>query len=151
MTDGNYITELVEIASNPMRLDAAQAEAGQELLHFDGEKYPADGCAITLSTLLRESGIDIPFTFQALALDNALQKRGWQRIAIGEQKAGDVGSTCVSYPRHGSDHIFLVLHALNTDEMLIADNQSRSPHFRYASGKGGKTPTTHFLRAPAAS
>lgn len=149
MTDETYIPALLEIAGNPQRLDAAQADAAQALLHFDGEKYPADGCAITLSTLLMAAGVEIPFTFQALALDNLLQKRGWAKIAVGAQKTGDVGSTCFAKPHHGTDHIYLVVHALNTDEMIVADNQNKSPHFRYASGKGGKTPTTHFLRAPA--
>jgi hypothetical protein len=32
--------------------------------------------------------------------------------------------------------------------MVIADNQDTVPHFRYASGKGGKSPTRFFLRAP---
>jgi hypothetical protein len=32
--------------------------------------------------------------------------------------------------------------------MVIADNQATEPHFRYASGQGGKSPTKFFLRAP---
>jgi len=33
--------------------------------------------------------------------------------------------------------------------MVIADNQQPAPHFRYASGNGGKSPTKFFLRAAA--
>lgn len=36
--------------------------------------------------------------------------------------------------------------------MAIVDNQAQGTmHIRYASGKGGKTPTEYFLRAPEAS
>lgn len=148
MSDADRIPGLLALAANPNTLEAAQKEAALELYRFDGEKYPADGCAITQSTLLRQAGIDVPFTFQALALDKLLQSRGWLKIPVGQQKAGDLGSTCVAYPRHGSDHIYLVLHDMNGDEMIIADNQATAPHLRAASGAGGKTPTTHFLRAP---
>ncbi|MCU0588485.1 MAG: basic secretory family protein [Syntrophobacteraceae bacterium] len=34
--------------------------------------------------------------------------------------------------------------------MVIADNQAKTTHKRFASGKGGKTPTDYFLRAPNA-
>jgi hypothetical protein len=81
-------------------------------------------------------------------LGNTLgSKRCWKRVAVGQQQNGDVGSTCGPTPDHGSDHIYLVLKVLNADEMVIADNQEPAPHFRYASGKGGKTPTKYFLRA----
>jgi hypothetical protein len=48
----------------------------------------------------------------------------------------------------GSDHIYLVVATLGSDEMMIADNQrtSDAPHSRFASGHG-KTPTEYFLRA----
>jgi hypothetical protein len=39
-----------------------------------------------------------------------------------------------------------LLKVLNSDEMVVADNQEAAPHFRFASGKG-RTPTTFFLRA----
>jgi hypothetical protein len=74
-------------------------------------------------------------------------KRAWQVIGVGDQKDGDVGSTCGTQPHHGFDHIYLVLKVLNSDEMVVADNQQANPHFRFASGKGGKTPTKFFLRA----
>jgi hypothetical protein len=54
-----------------------------------------------------------------------------------------VGSTCGSVPHHGTDHIYLVLKFVNSDEMVVADNQAEAPHFRWASGKG-KSPTTSF-------
>jgi hypothetical protein len=148
--DGQYIANLIIIGSNTAQLVAAQQDAARKLLNYDGETYPQDGCAITLSTLLQEAGIAVDDTYQALALGNVLKERSWQVIPIGEQQAGDVGSTCGPTPNHGSDHIYLVLKALNTDEMVIADNQVTEPHFRYASGQG-KTPTKFFLRAPTAA
>jgi hypothetical protein len=122
------------------------------LLKFDGEKFPADSCAITQSELLNMAGAsDLPFTFQALAYVNLLLgKRGWQKIAVGEQKAGDIGTTVFGgVPHHGIDHVYLVLQVLNPFENLIADNQARAPHFRYTDGRDGRSPTTMFLRAAA--
>jgi hypothetical protein len=150
MSDGQFIPALLNIASDANALVTAQQVAAKKLLDFDGETYPQDGCAITLSVLLQEAGIAVSDTYQAIVLGNTLKlKRKWQVIPVGQQKAGDVGSTCGAEPNHGSDHIYLVLKTLNTDEMVIADNQMPRPHFRYASGIGGKTPTKFFLRAPA--
>lgn len=149
MSDVQFIPGLLKLASNVASLDNAEAIAGQELLAFDGEKYPADGCAITQSTLLRLAGAsDLPFTFQALAYVDLLQKRGWQKIAVGQQKAGDIGTTVFGgVPHHGIDHVYLVLQVLNQFENLIADNQARAPHLRYTDGRDGRSLTTTFLRA----
>jgi hypothetical protein len=148
MGDAKGIEALIEIAGDRDRLIDAQHVAAKRLLDFDGEIYPADGCAITLSVLVQEAGIAVPDTFQAILLGNILKgKRGWRVIELGQQKAGDVGSTCGPSANHGSDHIYLVLQILNSDEMVIADNQQTAPHFRFASGKGGKTRTKFFLRA----
>src|SRR5262249_32209107 len=115
---------------------------------YDGEVYPRDGCAITLSVLLQDVGIKVSDTYQAFTLGNLLElKRKWQRIPIGQQKPGDVGSTCGSKPKHGTDHIYLVLQTKGSDQMVVADNQKTTPHPRYVSGKGGKSPTKFFLRA----
>jgi hypothetical protein len=122
--------------------------AAQKILAFDGEIYPHDGCAITLSTLLEQADVSITDTFQALALVDLLIKRGWQKIPLGSQIPGDVGTTVYGgVAHHGTDHVFLVLRIMGDDEMVIADNQASTAHFRYVSGKGGKTPTRFFLRA----
>jgi predicted chitinase/pimeloyl-ACP methyl ester carboxylesterase len=143
------IPSLLRIASDSSQLQDAQAKAAKRLLTYDGEQYPSDGCAITLSVLLQEAGIDVPDTFQAIVLGRLLIKRGWTQIPLGSQAAGDVGSTCGQTPHHGTDHIYLVLRPVNADEMVIADNQATEPHFRFVSGQG-KSPTTFFLRAPKA-
>jgi soluble lytic murein transglycosylase-like protein len=145
--DGQFINSLVQLASDPDQLVAAQNVAAKRLLDFDGEIYPSDGCAITLSVLLQEAGIAVADTFLAFDLGNVLKERGWQPIGVGQQRPGDVGSTCHSVPHHGTDHIYLVLRLVNSDEMVVADNQADAPHFRWASGKG-RSPTTFFLRAP---
>lgn len=148
MSDSQCIAKLTAIASDSNQLQTAQHVAAKKLLDYDGETYPQDGCAITLSVLLQEAGIAVPDTYLAIALGSTLRKqRNWQVIPIGQQQAGDVGSTCGATANHGSDHIYLVLKVLNFDEMVIADNQALAPHFRYASGLGGKTPTKFFLRA----
>jgi hypothetical protein len=52
--------------------------------------------------LLQDSGIDVPDTFTAIALGRKLRdERKWQVIPIGQQEAGDIGSTCGSTPQHG--------------------------------------------------
>jgi hypothetical protein len=147
MGDSPRIPDLVKLASDVNQLVAAQQTAAKRLLDFDGEVFPSDGCAITLSVLLQDAGIPVEDTFQALALGNVLKGRGWQVVPLGSQKIGDVGSTCGPVAHHGEDHIYLVLSVLNSDEMVVADNQQAKPHFRFASGKGGKTPTKFFLRA----
>jgi hypothetical protein len=148
-SDAQYIPALIGLGSDPHQLIAAQHVAARRLLNYDGETYPHDGCAITLSVLLQEAGITVADTDQAIKLGEILKNnRGWQFISAGNQQAGDVGSTCGSVAHHGTDHIYLVLRVLNSDEMVIADNQAEAPHFRWASGRGGKSPTTFFLRAP---
>ncbi|MDN7569962.1 hypothetical protein [Burkholderia contaminans] len=149
MSDKDAIPYLIDLASNPGQLQTVEQIAARKLLDYDGEVYPSDGCAITLSILLQQAGISVPDTFQAIELARILKEvRNWTVIKVGDQHDGDIGSTCGTTPDHGQDHIYLVLRALNIDEMVIADNQSNQPHFRYASGIGGKTPTKYFLRAP---
>jgi hypothetical protein len=148
MSDGEHVPDLVKLASNVSLLQDAQRIAAKKLLDFDGEVFPSDGCAITLSILLQEGGISVPDTFKAIELGSVLKNKNWKTIPVGEQQDGDIGSTCGSQPHHGQDHIYLVLKALNSDEMVVADNQKPQPHFRYASGGGEVTPTKFFLRAP---
>lgn len=148
MSDAQFIPALIALASNAANLLNVEHAAAKKILAFDGEVYPSDGCAITQSCLLQAAGIAVPDTYLALSFGIMLQKqREWKVIPVGSQVAGDIGSTCKASPDHGNDHVYLVLRAINVDEMVIADNQSSAPHFRYASGQGGKTPTTHFLRA----
>lgn len=142
--DGQFIPHLLDIATN--HLEHTQQEAARKELHAVGERYPSDGCAITLSELLEEAGISVRDTYQALALGKALEARGWKRIPPGQQQRGDVGSTCGDTPHHGVDHVYLVLKVLNPSECIVADNQAHVPHIRPVKG-GGKSPTTHFLRA----
>lgn len=149
MSDAQFIPALIKLGSSVNSLDRAELIAGQELLAVEHLTYPMDGCAITQSELLRMAGIEVPFTFLALGLDELLQTRGWSKIPVGQQQAGDLGSTCFGGVRHPlDDHIYLVLLRMNDDEMLVADNQAKFPHQRRASGKPNETPTDHFLRAP---
>ena len=148
VNDGASILTLISIASNSAKLKDAEDEAADRLFRYDGEQYPSDGCAITLPVLLQEAGIKVPDTFQAIVLGEVLKQRGWTQIPVGNQEAGDIGSTCGPTAHHGTDHIYLVLRRANSDEMVIADNQDTAPHFRWASGKGGTSPTRFFLRAP---
>jgi chitosanase len=148
-TDGAAIDKLVALGADPQSLRAAQAIAAQRLLAFDREVFPHDGCAVTLSVLMQQAGIEVSDIYPAIELGQVLQRRGWKKIPIGQQQRGDVGSTCGPVAHHGTDHIYLVLRDVNQDEMVIADNQASSPHFRFASGNG-KSPTTFFLRAAGA-
>lgn len=147
MSDTGHIAELISIGGDAAALIAAQHKAAQRLLKETGLVFPKDGCAITLSVLLQTAGIDVADTYGALDLVHVLKHRGWQVVANGGQRPGDIGSTCGGEPHHGVDHVYLVLAAVNSDEMVIADNQVEHPHFRFVSGKGGKSPTRYFLRA----
>lgn len=149
MSDSERIQDLIDYASNVSLLQEAQQIAARKLLDFDGEIFPSDGCAITLSILLQDVGITVPDTFKAFDLGNVLKEKNWKSIPVGSQQSGDIGSTCGNAPHHGTDHIYLVLRSVNPDEMVVADNQKPEPHFRFASGKGGVSPTKFFLRAPA--
>src|SRR3712207_1344615 len=144
MSDASRVADLIREGSTREGLQAARREAARVLAN-----YPRNGCAVHLSALLRQSGIDVPMTRGAGKLARRIAERGWQRVVVGQQQPGDVGVTYDNDPTpRGADHIYLVIEARGPDEMLIADNQRRSdaPHTRFASGRG-KTPTEYFLRA----
>ncbi|MBB6370442.1 hypothetical protein [Chryseobacterium shigense] len=150
--DSQHINDLVHIASNPANnfksLKDIQNRAAKKLLVYDGDKYPTNGCAITLSLILQDAGIPVKDIYMAIELTNILRKkRNWGVIPNGSQQSGDIGTTCGTIPNHGYDHIYLVVERKGNDEMVIVDNQKNEPHTRFASGKGGKTPTKYFLRA----
>jgi hypothetical protein len=146
MGDAQYIPKLLTLASDTDQLIAAQHVAAKRLLDFDGEVYPSDGCAITLCVLLQEAGIAVPDTFQAITLGNFIEV---QESLAGHRSWRPKRWRCWfdlwDTAHHGFDHIYLVLKVLNSDEMVVADNQQANPHFRFASGKGGKTPTKSFF------
>ncbi|MFX1680050.1 hypothetical protein PV762_12510 [Mitsuaria sp. CC2] len=149
--DRARIPALLALAVDPDRLCSAQALAARRFLDPDGEVYPADGCAILLSLLMREAGFDLQERCWAIDVPAMLLARGWVEVPPGDQRAGDIGSTCREEAHHGEDHVFLVVRCVNQDEMIVVDNQAAYPHFRWASGQGGKTPAAMFYRAPAAS
>jgi hypothetical protein len=142
--DAQHIEKLIELGSTPAGLAEARETAKDAL-----KGYPTNGCAAHLSALLRAAGISVRMEPGAGNLAHMLKQRGWQRIEVGGQQAGDVGVTYDNDPTPpGADHIYLVIETRGLDEMLIADNQNKvdAPHTRFASGKG-KTPTEYFLRA----
>jgi hypothetical protein len=141
--DIEYVSELVKNGSTDPGIQRARADARARY-----DKFPKLGCAAYLSCLLRNSGIGVPFTLGAGKLAHVLEReRGWKLVSVGQQRAGDVG---VAFDNDktipGSDHVYLVLEAINRDDMVISDNQATAPHARAASGKG-KTPTEYYLRA----
>ena len=143
--DAVHVAELIRQGSTEAGLKAARVTAKAAL-----PEYPTNGCAAHLSALLQQAGIDVPMTFGAGKLAQRLRDRGWTRVDVGSQMAGDVGVCLDNNPTPaGADHIYLVIEALGRDEMLIADNQrtTDATHKRFASGTGGKTPTEYFLRA----
>ncbi|MET3134364.1 hypothetical protein AAKU55_004660 [Oxalobacteraceae bacterium GrIS 1.11] len=145
--DRQFISRLLAIGRDSTTLDNAQLRAGKKLMRYDGEVFPQNACAITLSTLLQDAGIIVPDIFQALALGIYLHsKRGWTRVDIGDQQAGDIGSTCGENAQPGNDHIYIVSERVDNDQMIVIDNQESEAHIRFVTGKN-KTPTTFFLRA----
>ncbi|PAQ06741.1 hypothetical protein [Mesorhizobium temperatum] len=152
-SDGDVIPKLIQIGSDPKCIKKVQAMAAKTMKAI-GYKYPKKACAATLSHFLNEAGINVPVTTGAQNLADRLRvNRHWDRIKVGKQQPGDVG-VCYSIANDvpGADHVYLVVERKDSDLMIIADNQAQGKtHTRYASGKGGKTPTEYFLRAPQAS
>ncbi len=150
--DRDRIPRLIQIGGFDESLQRAQGVAAAALREV-GVTFPRRAGAATLSALLEAAGINVPMTLGAgkLAqrLGGRLNSRRWDHVPVGEQEAGDVGVCLDDSPRDGADHVYLVVRRVDNDEMVIADNQATTPHPRFASGKGGKTPTDHFLRAPA--
>ena len=152
--DQQFVSALVrpdgDFAQLRTALGKARARAIKNLgLARDTESIP-DGCAATLSALLQLAGLDVGLENGAGNLVAVLEEpagRGWIRVDVGQQRSGDVGVTFDRRDPPGADHVYLVAHVLDSDRMLIADNQARDLHTRLASG-GGKTPTAYFLRAP---
>lgn len=148
--DQNCIGMLISNGSNIEELKKAQ-EIARQALQTVGEVFPRNGCAATLSALLQMSGVDIKMTLGAgklvYLLGGSYNSRGWQHIPVGKQQAGDVGVCFDNCPPAGSDHVYLVLECIDSDRMMIADNQKPEKHQRSASGACGETQTEYFLRA----
>jgi hypothetical protein len=139
--DKDCIQKLVQLGTSSQSLVKAQTLAKKAWPPF-----PHNGCAANLSALLQMAGIAVPMTLGAGKLAHIIRSRGWTQIDVGKQAAGDVGVTFDEGGNPGADHIYLVIQAIDKDEMIIADNQDTAPHHRFASGKG-KTKTEYFLRA----
>ena len=143
--DAVRILELIRQGTSAEGLESARLRAKAEL-----PQYPTNGCAAHLSALLQQAGIDVPMTFGAGKLAQVIANRGWTRNDVGSQQPGDIGVCFDNDPSPaGADHVYLVVGTSGPDEMMIADNQrsTDAPHTRFASGRGGKTPTEYFLRA----
>jgi hypothetical protein len=147
-SDAAFIPTLIDLGSERETIAQAHAKAA-EYMKGSGYTFPTKSCAATLSAFLQMSGIQVQTERGAEALATKLKKRGWARIEVGAQKAGDVGVTISKLPPKGADHIYLVVQVHNSDRMTIADNQAPDPHERFASGRG-KTRTEYFLRAGGA-
>jgi hypothetical protein len=139
--DKDRVPQLVQLGSYTNSIDDVQALA-MKVMNDNGYGYTLhNACAATLSEFLNLAGIDVPITLGAGNLARRITARGWQKILVEQQQAGDVAVA------ENDVHIFLVVEAVDKDKMVIADNQAPSPHIRYASGSGGKTPVSYFLRA----
>ncbi|MGF7151818.1 hypothetical protein FHS96_005486 [Sphingomonas zeicaulis] len=155
--DKDQADELIALGTNPGSIARVQTLA-RELMKETGNGYTLRlACAATLSCFMNEAGIPIAKTVGAGELARRLKtKRDWERVEVGDQRAGDVGVTFDKDPsRPGADHVYLVVERINRDLMLIADNQVEGKrHHRTASGKkagrmsSAKTATEYFLRAP---
>lgn len=142
-SDAPFVLTLIDNGSSIEGIAAARKEAKSAVAG-----YPKNGCAAHLSALLRQSGIMVEMTIGAGKLAARLEKRGWTRIDVGQQQPGDVGAAYDSTDPPGSDHVYLVIKAIDDDRMLVTDNQNTAnePHTRSAHGRDGKTATEYFLR-----
>lgn len=141
--DKRNIKDIIDILHS-----AQKSMQARQLAKKAWAQFPHNGCAAYVSAVLALASVDVPMTLSAGQLATRLKKdRKWQVIKVGSQAAGDVG-VCFDADKKiaGSDHVYFVVKVIDADKMLISDNQSDSPHERFASGKG-KTPTEYFLRA----
>ncbi len=153
--DANQRDELIALGNDPRAIARVQ-ELAKDLMQATGNGHTLRlACAATLSCFLNEAGIPVVKTVGAGNLARRLEDgRGWQRVDVGDQMAGDVGVTVDADPsRPGADHVYLVAERLDSDLMFIADNQVVGRrHHRTASGarkgamRSGKTRTAYFLR-----
>lgn len=140
--DKACVPRLIELGGDVESLHRIQDTAAKSMKAAGYGYTMHNACAATLSAFLNEAGISIRTTLGAGRLAQRLhEERGWPRVERGKQQAGDVGVA------KNDVHIYLVVEAKGSDEMVIADNQAPQPHTRFASGKG-KTSTAYFLRAP---
>lgn len=146
--DKDCIDKLIALGTDPASIARIQDLAAKEMERAGLGYTMHKACAATLSEFLNAAGIPVPITLGAGMLARRLEKdRGWVRVAIGNQIAGDVGVTEAVTPPPGADHVYLVVERIDSNMMMIADNQSPVRHKRLVKG-GGKTPTEYFLRAP---
>jgi hypothetical protein len=149
---GQFTNKMLELAQS----NAARTAMRKRAKEFDPE-FPTNGCASLMSALLERAltAVGRPDDFagfpRVLDFGEALAARGWQRVPMGQEKAGDIAIT-KNDPRTGRPaHTFLLVRAVvgNPDVWTILDNQAADLHTRSLSGRGGKTPTDYFLRSNA--
>ncbi|WP_313539881.1 peptidoglycan-binding protein [Sphingomonas sp.] len=146
--DAVHVAALIAQGTSEEGMRAARQTATDELAARGLPPYPKNACAVHLSALLQQAGIDVPMIAGAGKLAATLEKRGWRRVAVRQQQPGDIG-VCFDndHAIPGSDHVYLVVERIDEDAMMISDNQAgTAPHHRFATGRG-KTPTEYFLRA----
>src|SRR5262249_29245540 len=110
-TDKECIPLLIKLGSDVESLHRIQDIAARTMKtnHYGYTLHNA--CAATLSAFLNEAGIPIRTTLGAGRLANRLSEdRGWGRISVGDQKAGDVGVA------NNNVHIYLVVKAEDSDQ-----------------------------------
>lgn len=149
--DSEHIRRLVRPDNQYAQLVASLTDALPVAAHYLGltRSTPPlkNGCAATLSTMLRSAGVNLKIEGGAGKLVTQLKKRGWTMVPVGQQSPGDVGVTLDLTEPIGADHIYLVAEIMDRDTVLIADNQSAKLHRRNV-GAGMHTRTEYFLRAP---
>jgi hypothetical protein len=141
--DKDQIPKLLQLGSTQQGVQQAQSLAKKVMQDNGYGSTLHNACAATLSEFMNLAGIDVPVTLGAGNLARRISGRGWGQIDVGNQEAGDVAVA-------DSDvHIFLVIQAINKDDMVVADNQAPGPHRRKASGDRAlnHTPVHYFLRA----
>ncbi|MBK5941418.1 hypothetical protein [Halochromatium roseum] len=110
----------------------------------------SNGCAAHTSSLLQRNGFDVKTELGAQNLVDQLLGKGWDKVPIGEQQAGDIGVTADwGAGLRGSDHVYTVMGTDPDDPNMldIVDNQKPRGGKRPIVG-GGKTTTEYFIRPP---
>lgn len=145
--DKDHVSELVQLGSTNQGVQKAQTLAKKVMADNGYGSTLHNACAATLSEFMNLAGMNVPITLGAGNLARRIAARGWNRVDIGNQHAGDVAVAVHDV------HIFLVIQTIDKDQMIIADNQAPRPHRRRASGDPelDHSPVAYFLRAEGAA
>lgn len=144
--------DLLIVARDPSVIKDVYAEVKKKYV----KTFPKNGCAATLSLLLKRAGFAVTVEPDAGDLVVQLRNHGWEMVLKENGfKEGDIFVTVDTGGNPGADHVGIVHGAVkgDKDSYLAIDNKLEAPAYApYARNidAGGYTRVHYWLRWPAA-